>query len=113
MPELIDVIDKDGAKTGEVATRDEVHRRGLWHKIAAVAVIDSKNRILLQQRSMDKLTNPGKWDIAAAGHVDAGENTLTTAIRETAEEVGLKVGGGYTFLRAILRFQLMIGKASK
>lgn len=92
-PEMIDILDNTGTKSGRVATRDDIHRLGLGHKIAAVAVIDDKNRILLQQRSMNKLTNPGKWDIAAAGHVDAGEDTFTTALRETAEEVGLKVGG--------------------
>jgi len=91
MSEMIDVLDENGVQTGRIATRDEVHREGLWHKIAAVAVIDSQNRLLLQQRSKTKVTNPEKWDIAAAGHVDAGEDTLTTAIRETAEEVGIKV----------------------
>lgn len=93
-PEMIDILDNTGTKSGRVATRDDIHRLGLGHKIAAVAVIDDKNRILLQRRSMNKLINPGKWDIAAAGHVDAGEDTFTTALRETAEEVGLKVGGG-------------------
>lgn len=91
MSEMIDVLDEHGVKTGRVVTRDEVHREGLWHKIAAVAIIDSKNRILLQQRSKSKVTNPEKWDIAAAGHVDAGEDTLTTALRETAEEVGIQI----------------------
>lgn len=101
-PEMIDILDNTGAKTGRVATRDDIHRLGLGHKIAAVAVIDNKNRILLQQRSMNKLTNPGKWDITAAGHVDAGEDTFTTALRETAEEVGLKVGGGDAFSDELL-----------
>lgn len=91
MSEMIDVLDEHGIKTGRVATRDEVHREGLWHKIAAVAIIDSENRILLQRRSRTKITNPEKWDIAAAGHVDAGEDTLTTALRETAEEVGIQI----------------------
>ena len=91
MAEMIDVLDGNGVKTGRVATRDEVHREGLWHRIAAIAVIDKENRILLQQRSNGKLTNPGKWDIAAAGHVDAGEDSLTTIIRETGEEVGIEI----------------------
>lgn len=89
MPELIDILDENGVKTGRVATREEVHRDGLWHRIAVVAVLDGESRILLQQRSKNKQTNPGKWDIAAAGHVDAGEDVLTTALRETQEEVGI------------------------
>lgn len=93
MTEMIDVLDENGVKTGRVATRDEVHREGLWHRIAAIMVVDKENRILLQQRSDDKLTNPGKWDIAAAGHVDAGEDSLTTIMREIGEEVGIEVDG--------------------
>lgn len=66
MEEMIDVLDENGVKTGEVLTRKEVHRRGLWHKVVAIAIIDEQNQILLQQRSLNKDTDPGKWDIAAA-----------------------------------------------
>lgn len=89
MAELIDVLEENGAPTGRVVTRAEVHREGLWHRIVVVIVLDAENRILLQQRSQNKETNPGKWDVAAAGHVDAGEDALTTARRETEEEVGI------------------------
>lgn len=89
MPELIDVLDENGVKTGRVVTRKEVHREGLWHQIAVVVVLDDSGRILLQQRSANKETNPGKWDIAAAGHVDAGEDSLSTAKREAEEELGI------------------------
>lgn len=89
MAELIDVLDEKGEKTGRTATRDEVHCDGLWHRVIAVAVLDENNQILLQQRSDNKLTNPGKWDITTAGHVDAGEESLESAKRELAEEVGI------------------------
>lgn len=89
MPELIDILDENGVKTGRVVTREQVHREGLWHRIAVVAALDNEDRILLQQRSKNKLTNPGKWDVAAAGHVDAGEDVRTTAMRETQEEIGI------------------------
>lgn len=89
MAELIDVLDENGEKTGRTATRDEVHRDGLWHRVVAVAVLDKNNQILLQQRSDNKLTNPNKWDITTAGHIDAGEEPLESAKRELAEEVGI------------------------
>lgn len=91
MPELIDVLDENGIRTGRIATREEVHREGLWHQIAVVVIIDNDGRILLQQRSKNKRTNPEKWDIAAAGHVDAGEDSLLTARREVEEELGIVV----------------------
>lgn len=96
MAELIDVLDENGVKTGRVVSRYEVHKEGLWHRIAAIAIIDGQDRILLQQRANGKMTNPGKWDIAAAGHIDAGEDALTTIIREVNEEVGIKIDEGYS-----------------
>lgn len=91
MVEMIDVLDENGLRTGRTLTRDEVHCMGQWHRIAVVVVTDAQNRILLQQRSEDKMKDPGKWDITAAGHVDAGEDAKTTAVRELAEETGMTV----------------------
>lgn len=91
MEEMIDVLDENGIKTGEILTRKEVHRRGLWHKVVAVAIIDENNQILMQQRSLKKNADPGKWDISAAGHISAGQSSLEAAIRETFEEVGIIV----------------------
>ncbi len=105
MSELIDVLDENGIKTGRVVTREEVHCEGLWHQIAVVVVLDKDNRILLQQRSENKQTNPGKWDIAAAGHVDAGEDAITTAKRELEEEVGIEADN--------LQFLLSYNKESR
>ena len=69
MEELLDVLDENGIKTGEVVPRSEVHKRGLWHRSIVVAIINEKNEILLQQRSMTKEKNAGMWDISAAGHI--------------------------------------------
>lgn len=66
MEEMIDILDENGVKTGEILTRKEVHKRGLWHGVIVVAIVDSKNQILMQQRSYKKDTNPGKWDISVA-----------------------------------------------
>ena len=45
--ELIDILDENGIKTGEVAPRSEVHKKGLWHRAIVVAIINEKNEILL------------------------------------------------------------------
>lgn len=91
MEEMLDVLDENGIKTGEVLTRKEVHRLGLWHKIIVIAIIDENNQILMQQRSFIKDTNPGKWDISAAGHVSAGQTSLEASVREINEEVGISI----------------------
>ena len=89
--ELLDVLDENGNKTGEIETRKIVHEKGLWHRVAMVAVIDNKGKILMQKRATKLKTNPGKWDVTAVGHVTSGQDTIQTAIRELDEEVSIKV----------------------
>lgn len=90
--ELLDVLDENGIKTGEICSRKEVHKRGLWHRIIVVAIINEKNEILIQQRSDNKDKNPGMWDISVTGHLSAGQDSLTAATREISEEVSVSLG---------------------
>lgn len=92
MEELIDVLDENGVKTGEVLTRKEVHKRGLWHRAIAVAIVNEENQILMQQRSYNKDKNAGMWDISVAGHISSGQDALTAASREINEEVSVNLG---------------------
>ncbi|MBQ9833859.1 MAG: NUDIX domain-containing protein [Bacilli bacterium] len=90
--ELIDVLDENGIKTGEILPRSVVHKQGLWHRIIVVAIVNEKNEILMQQRSNNKDKNPGKWDISVTGHLSAGQDSLTAATREISEEVSVSLG---------------------
>ncbi|MCI8346763.1 MAG: NUDIX domain-containing protein [Bacilli bacterium] len=90
--ELLDVLDGNGIKTGEVLSRKEVHKRGLWHRIIVVAIINERNEILIQQRSDNKDKNPGMWDISVTGHLSSGQDSLTAATREISEEVSVSLG---------------------
>ena len=90
--ELLDVLDEDGIFTGEVLSRDEIHKRGLWHRAIVVAIVNEKNEILLQQRSEKKEKNAGMWDISVAGHISAGQDSLSAAAHEINEEVSVLLG---------------------
>ncbi len=90
--EMIDVLDENGIKTGTIASRKDVHKKGLWHRAIVVAIINEKNEILIQQRSDSKDKNPGKWDISSAGHISAGQDSLSAATREINEEVSVNLG---------------------
>lgn len=109
--ELIDVLDENGIKTGEILTRKEVHKRGLWHRIIVVAIINDKNEILIQQRSDNKDKNPGKWDISVTGHLSAGQDSLTAATREISEEVSISLG--YSVEVKDFRFMFSFRKEEK
>lgn len=90
--ELLDVLDENGNKTGEILSRKEIHKRGLWHRLVIIAIINENNEILLQQRSSIKEKNPNMWDISVAGHLSAGQDSLSGAVREINEEVAIDLG---------------------
>lgn len=90
--ELIDVLNEDGLFTGEVLSRKEVHKKGLWHRSIVVAIVNEKNEVLLQQRSATKEKNAGLWDVSVAGHISAGQDSLSAAAREINEEVSVLLG---------------------
>lgn len=89
--ELFDVLEESGRPTGRSKPRQEVHRDGDWHRSVHVWILNSQNGLLLQRRSLNKDTNPGLWDVSAAGHLSAGETSLETAVKEVGEELGLAI----------------------
>lgn len=91
MEELIDILDKDGLPLGQAFPKSEVHAKGYYHNTAHIWFYTEDGKILLQQRSLNKLICPGLWDVSVAGHVDAGESVKQAAVRETWEEIGLEI----------------------
>ncbi len=87
--EFVDVLNEAGEKTGEIKTRELVHKEGVWHATAHVWVLNNSGELLVQQRSCEKETFPGCWDISVAGHVSAGDEVGVTAVKELAEELGI------------------------
>ncbi|EKF55656.1 NUDIX family hydrolase [Galbibacter marinus] len=91
MDELVDILDKQGKSTGTSLLKSEAHKKGLFHATAHVWIYNRNGEILIQKRSGNKETYPNKWDVSVAGHICAGEDPVTTAIRETSEEIGLRL----------------------
>lgn len=90
MPEYLDLLNDDGSKSGEKKLREDIHRDGNWHRTVHVWLVNSGGKLLLQKRGANKASHPLYWDISAAGHIDAGENSLEAAQRECFEELGIK-----------------------
>ena len=91
MEEKFDVLNELGEFTGEIATRDECHKKGLWHRAVYAFIIDDKGNILLQKRSKNKKLWPNMLDVTVGGHVDAGEFGRQALIREVKEELGIEI----------------------
>ncbi len=95
--EIFDLVDESGRITGR-ATRGQVHGNPeLIHRSVHIHVFDSSGRLYLQKRGSNKDVQPGKWDTSVGGHVDTGETPDSAAVRETAEELGIR-GAELTFL---------------
>lgn len=52
---------------------------------------EDKIEVLLQKRSMTKVSKPGMYHISAGGHINIGESPVEAAVRETVEEMGIDV----------------------
>lgn len=91
MEEKIDVLNELGEFTGKVATRDECHKKGLWHRTVYAFIIDKKGNVLLQKRSANKKMWPNMWDVTVGGHVDSNEFGRQALIREVKEELGIDI----------------------
>ena len=91
----VDVYDVDNKKTGEVATYDEIHTKGLWHKEVSVWIENKNGQFLMQRRSDNKKINPGKWAICA-GHVYSGETDIDALTRIIENELNILVNS-YNF----------------
>ena len=88
--ELLDIVDENGIPTGEVMEREKVHDLNLLHWEVAVYIINNKGQTLLQKRSPLKRFDPNKWGLCA-GHVESGETLDEAVLRESSEELGLKL----------------------
>lgn len=91
--ELFDVRNADGSVSGIVRERGVAHSDGSAHATSHVWIVRENRKsgfdVLLQKRSACKDSNPGCYDISAAGHVSAGQDYLETACRELWEELGI------------------------
>lgn len=86
--ELFDIVDGEDRVIGK-ARRADVHAQGLLHRAVHLLVQRSDGAVFLQRRSLQKDSQPGKWDSSASGHLDAGEEYAAAARRELVEELGI------------------------
>lgn len=94
--EYLDIVDEMGNPTGEIVEREYAHRHGIRHRTSHLWLLRKKQdvEILLQKRSLNKDSYPGCYDISSAGHIPAGSDFETSALRELKEELGVEATKG-------------------
>jgi hypothetical protein len=83
--ELLNVYDLEGQVVG-AQPRRAAKESGLVVGAVNILVLGEDGRLLMQRRPADK-ENGGRWDKSVGGHVSAGEDFDTTAVREAGEEL--------------------------
>lgn len=107
-PEMLDLYDQWGQKTGQSKERMEVLKNGDLHASVHLWFIDQKHNILLQKRSLNKKTYPGRYVAAVSGHISSNENVKQTLIKEAKEEMGINLIVSEVVLKAILQVKAFI-----
>lgn len=86
--ELLDIYDADMNLLG-TATKSQVHKEGLWHKVFRCWIVSEDGYVWLQLRGADKQIYPNLLDVSCAKHILAGETPKSGGLRELEEELGL------------------------
>lgn len=89
--ELFNWVDEQDNALGTI-TRGEAHNGSRKiHRAVKILILNTEgDKILLQQRSSTKDTNPNKWSVGVGGHLDPGESYEAAAVRELYEEMGIE-----------------------
>lgn len=93
MPEeFLDIVDENDIPTGEIKSREEVHRdQKDWHRTVSIWIVNSQGQFLCQQRSWKKDGDPGMWQSFFGGHVKAGQTNMEAVQDELFEEIGIDI----------------------
>ncbi|WP_328335910.1 MULTISPECIES: NUDIX hydrolase [unclassified Streptomyces] len=96
MSELVEHVDEHDRVLG-IVERDEAVRENWPHRIATTICRDREGRILVVRRSETHSRFPGHYDVMVGGAVDVGESYEEAAVRELAEELGVRVPVRFLF----------------
>lgn len=88
--ELWDVLDINGNPTGKVIEKDGDLGPGEYYMGVHMYIKNSEGKFLVQKRAKCKKYYADIWDINM-GHAITGETSKEAAIREIAEEIGIKL----------------------
>ena len=100
------MLDENGVATGKTKDRSEIHKDGSWHRTVHVWIVNSKDEVLIQKRSLEIDLFKDLWDISLVGHIQSREKNIEAAKRELTEELGIKVRNDELELIGTVKSQL-------
>ncbi len=88
--EPVEIVDEHGRVVGRT-TRASMRAGNLRHRSVAVVVVTGAGELVVHRRADWKDVWPGRWDVCFGGVVGVGESWEAAAVRELAEEAGVRV----------------------
>jgi isopentenyl-diphosphate delta-isomerase type 1 len=88
---FVDVVDEKDNRLGQIPEAEAFKHKEKITRAIAVFVFNSKNELFLQKRSKAKFINPLCWTASVTGYVNSKESYLEAAVRETMEELGIRI----------------------
>lgn len=88
--EIWDLYNENRELLGKDHVRGEQLPAGCYHLVVLVWIRNSKGEYLISQRSANRPTYPLMWE-CTGGSVVKGEDSLSAAIREVKEEIGVEL----------------------
>lgn len=89
--ELFDLYDSDRNKTGQTMERGKPVPKGFYRMVVHICIFNSEGKMLIQKRQPFKHSWSGMWDLTVGGSSVTGDTSLSAAIRETSEEIGVQL----------------------
>jgi isopentenyl-diphosphate delta-isomerase len=97
MKEMCLVVDENDKVIDSVSKIDCHRGKGIRHRAFSVLIFDSEDRLLMQQRSIEKITFPGIWANSCCSHPldvenengDEIEGVIHASKRKMFQELGI------------------------
>ena len=101
------LVTEDDSPIG-VEDKLRAHRQATLHRAFSVYILDSKGRLLIQQRAASKYHSGGQWSNACCSHPQPGELLIESAESRLLEEMGFTCRLTPVFT---LRYTLPVGRS--
>ncbi len=87
--EIFDLYDSSGNRTGNTIPRGTKTPEDEYHLVVHIWIRNNEGKYLVQKRNKATDSVPGQY-AATGGAVTTGEDSITGALRETEEEIGIQ-----------------------
>lgn len=88
--ELWDLLDEKGNALNKTIIRGNPLSAGEYHLAVHIWIVNDKYEFLIQKRADNLKHLPGIW-AATGGSAISGEDSITAALREVKEELGIEI----------------------